>query len=92
METRMEYARKMALKLREWDAAIDDLRSHAELAEDLRHKAEYNKKIVELREKRNEGTDLLRRVHEVDQSRLEEVRDAIDSLIGERRPSYRMAA
>ena len=82
----------MALKLREWDAAIDDLRYHSELAEDLRRKAEYDKKIVELREKRNEGTDLLRRVHEVDQSCLEEVRDAIDSLVGERRPSYRMAA
>ncbi len=92
METRMEYARKMALKLREWDAAIDDLRFHAELAEDLRRRAEYDKKIVELREKRNEGTDLLRRVHEVDQSSLEEVGDAIDSLIGERRPPFRMAA
>jgi hypothetical protein len=36
--------------------------------------------------------ELLRRVHEVDQERLEEVRDAIDSLTGESRSSYRLAA
>lgn len=92
METRMKYARKMALKLREWDAAIDDLRLHAELAEDLRRKAEYDGKIVELREKRREGVELLRNIHEVDQARLEEVRGAIDSLVGSRRQSFRLAA
>ena len=92
METRMEYARKMALKLREWDAAIDALRLHAELADDLRRKAEYNRKMTALKEKRKDGAEFLRRVHETDEAHIEDVRDAFGGIVGSRRPNLKLAA
>lgn len=92
METRMEYARKVASKLREMDAAIDALREKAELAAGLQQKAGYRKRIVELTEKRKEVAVLLRRVHEVDDSHLGEVAASVESLMGENRPAYKKAA
>jgi hypothetical protein len=92
METRMEYARKVASKLREMDAAIDALREKAELAAGLQQKAGYKKRIVELTERRKEGETLLRRVHEVDDARLGEVASAVESLMGESLPAYKKAA
>ena len=92
METRMEYARMVASKLRELDTAIDALREKAELAAGLQQKAGYKKRIVELTEKRKEGEVLLRRVHEADEAHLEEVATAVESLMGESRPVYEKAA
>ena len=77
----MEYARKVASKLMELDAAIDALREKAELAAGLQEKAGYKKRIVEMMEKRKEGELLLRRVHEADKVDFEEVAAAVESLI-----------
>jgi hypothetical protein len=92
METRMEYARKVASKLRELDAAIDALREKAELAAGLQQKAGFKKRIVELTEKRKEGEVLLRRVHEADEANFEEVAAAVESLTGESLSAYKKAA
>lgn len=92
METRMEYARKVASKLRELDEAIDALREKAELAAGLQQKAGFKKRIVELTEKRKEGEVLLRRVHEADEANFEEVAAAVESLTGESQAAYKEAA
>ena len=92
METRMEYARKVALKLRELDAGMDALREKAELAAGLQQKAVCKKRIVEMTEKRKEVEILLRRVHEADEADFEEVAAAVERLMGESRPAYQMAA
>jgi len=92
METRMEYARKVALKLMELDSIIDAFREKAELAAGQQQKAVYKKRIVELTEERKECEILLRRVHEADEADLEEVAVAVESLMGESRPAYKIAA
>ena len=82
METRGEYIERLASKLQEWDAKIDELKLKSEKVSP-RMQTGYKQMIIELQEKRDEGADLLERLHESDETAWPDLKLAVDRLLGD---------
>jgi len=77
MENRKEYIDKMAARLKEWDAEIEKLELKAETAKaDV--KASYNKKINELRLKKEEAHQKLEKIQDAGEDAWEELKDGAE--------------
>jgi len=91
MATRREYIERLAAKLHEWDAHIDELRGRAELS-GTRARESARRSIAELREKRERAAELLDELHEAGDESWKNVRTRVDRLYDEIRDVFRKAA
>lgn len=91
MTTRKEYIEMLAGKLREWDAAIDDLKLKAETA-GVELKARYKLEIMELRQMRARAAGLLSEMHEAGDGTWKTVKARVDGLYREAREIFKKAA
>jgi hypothetical protein len=91
METRKQYIEKLAAKLHEWDARIDDLRQKAETATgDM--KLGYRQRLTELRDLREKGSVLLEEAHEATEKTWVEVKKRADKMLEAVQKTLRKAA
>jgi hypothetical protein len=80
METRREYIEKLAARLLDWDARIDELKAKSEAAgADLR--LTYKKKITELRDLRERVSAELSRLHEAGDPGWQEIKKTAETLV-----------
>lgn len=91
MATRKEYIEKLAAKLHEWDARIDELRGKAERSSaDVRES--FKSRISELREKREKASVLLDELHEAGDDAWKGVKEKVDRLYEEVKNVFKKAA
>jgi multidrug resistance efflux pump len=77
MENRKDYIDKMAARLKEWDTEIEKLEIKAELAKaDV--KASYNQQINELRLKKEEAHQKLKKIQDTGEDAWEELKDGAE--------------
>ena len=86
-----DYIERVALRLMELDSIIDDLRARAELAR-AEEKARYWREVVDLREKREKGSEVLRDLHEACEDEWGEARRNAENLLSETVSVFRKAA
>ncbi len=91
MLDKKDYIERVAQKLMELDAVIDDLKARAELAH-AEEKVRYGREVVELREKRERGSEILRDLHEACEDEWDEVRRNAENLLSEPISVFRKAA
>ena len=77
MENRKEYIDRMAARLREWDTDLQKLEVKAGLAKaDL--KASYNQQIKELRLKKEEAKQKLKKIQDAGEDAWEELKEGTE--------------
>ena len=77
MENRKDYIDKMAARLREWDTEVQKLEAKAETAKtDM--KASYNQQINELRLKKEEAQQKLKKIQDAGEDAWEELKDGAE--------------
>jgi phage host-nuclease inhibitor protein Gam len=77
MENRKDYIDKMAARLREWDTELQKLEAKAEMAKaDV--KASYNQQIKELRLKKEEAQQKLKKIQDAGEDAWEELKDGAE--------------
>jgi hypothetical protein len=77
MENRKEYIDKMAARLKEWDTEVEKLEVKAETAKaDL--KASYNQQINELRLKKAEAQQKLKKIQDAGEDAWEELKEGAE--------------
>ena len=91
MLDKKDYIGRVALRLMEWDALIDCLRDRAELA-GSDDKVRYWRELVELRDKRDRGAEILRDLREACEDEWEETRRSAENLLNEAVAVVRNAA
>jgi hypothetical protein len=79
METRREYIEKLATRLLDWDAKIDELRAKAEFAP-AQARLVYKKKVAELRELRERVAETLNSLHEAGDAGWQDIKKAADKM------------
>ena len=77
MENRKEYIDRMAARLKEWDTELQKLEAKAELAKaDV--KASYNQQIKELRLKKGEAQQKLKKIQDAGEDAWEELKEGAE--------------
>jgi hypothetical protein len=77
MENRKDYIDRMAARLREWDADLQNLEAKAELAKaDV--KASYNQQIKELHLKKEEVQQKLKKIQDAGEDAWEELKEGAE--------------
>jgi hypothetical protein len=77
MENRKEYIDRMATRLKEWDLELQKLEAKASLAKaDL--KASYNQQIKELRLKKEEAQQKLKKIQDAGEDAWEELKEGAE--------------
>ena len=77
MENRKDYIDKMAARLKEWDTEVQKLEAKAETAKaDV--KASYNQQINELRLKKEEAQQKLKKIQDAGEDAWEELKDGAE--------------
>ena len=77
MENRKDYIDKMVIRLREWDNEVQKLEVKAETAKtDV--KASYNQQINELRLKKEEAQQKLKKIQDAGEDAWEELKDGAE--------------
>jgi hypothetical protein len=77
MENRKDYIDRMAARLREWDTELEKLEAKAEVAKaDV--KASYNKQIQELRLKKEEAKQKLKKIQDAGEDAWEELKEGTE--------------
>jgi len=77
MEKRKDYIERMAARLREWDTDLQKLEEKAEVAKaDV--KASYNLQIKELRLKKEEAQQKLKKIQDAGEDAWEELKEGAE--------------
>jgi|WetSurMetagenome_2_1015567.scaffolds.fasta_scaffold388692_2 hypothetical protein len=77
MENRKEYIDKITVRLKEWDKEVEKLEAKAETAKaDV--KASYNQQINELRLKKEEAQQKLKKIQDAGEDAWEELKDGAE--------------
>ena len=77
MENRKDYIDRMAARLKEWDTELQKLEAKAELAKaDV--KASYNQQIKELRLKKEEAQQKLKKIQDAGEDAWEELKEGAE--------------
>jgi hypothetical protein len=77
MENRKDYIDRMAARLREWDTELQKLEAKAEVAKaDV--KASYNQQIKELRLKKAEAQQKLKKIQDAGEDAWEELKEGAE--------------
>jgi hypothetical protein len=77
MENRKDYIDRMAARLKEWDTELQKLEAKAEVAKaDV--KASYNQQIKELRLKKEEAQQKLRKIQDAGEDAWEELKEGAE--------------
>jgi hypothetical protein len=79
METRIKYIEKLAARVLDWDARIDELRSKSESA-GAEARVVYKKKITELGELRERVAEKISSLHEASDTGWHDIGKAADKL------------
>ena len=77
MENRKDFIDRMAARLKEWDTELQKLEAKAELAKaDV--KASYNQQIKELRLKKDEAQQKLKKIQDSGEDAWEELKEGAE--------------
>ncbi|MCF8129709.1 MAG: hypothetical protein K9N10_14465 [Deltaproteobacteria bacterium] len=80
MSTKDAYVKKLHAKLDEWNAQIDKMKAKADQAE-ADSRIEYNKRIAELQEKRNETKEKLETLREAGEGAWEDLKSGVQLAV-----------
>ncbi len=91
MATRKEYIEKLAQRLHEIDARIDELRGRAEQSgTDIKER--FRGRMVELKEKRERAAILLEELHEASDDTWKGIKAKVDKLYEDVKEIFKKAA
>ena len=77
MENRKDYIDKMAARLKEWDTEVEKLEAKAKIAKaDV--KASYNQQINELRLKKEDAQQKLKKIQDAGEDAWEELKEGAE--------------
>jgi hypothetical protein len=91
MKSREEYIQRVAAQVRQIDLAIDELREKSEI-ENTAGRLRDRQRIIELKERRDQATNLLGRLHESCEDCWDKVKRDADGLLRPRGKTLRKAA